>query len=165
MVNCYETRRFPTNKMGVIYVESILFVTIINFQILRVWKMILFRAFSTFQFIYFVLNVTKKRLPPKKRTICELEEPSCSKSQTKIRKIRSISHLSKEYLKSLVNVQQTQIKSLKQKIRCKEKKIKSLNSYIYTLSEDKLVSPVVAEQLKETFSSLTSELIVNHFNN
>ena len=104
-------------------------------------------------------------MAPKKRLTFEddEEQPSGSKSETKVRKL-NISP-SKEDLISLVKLQQVKIKSLQQKVRRKQNKIKSLKDCIDTLSNDKLVSPAVADQLKETFSGLTSDLILNHFNN
>ena len=84
-------------------------------------------------------------------------------NETKVPKLGS--YRGKDDLISLVKLQQVKIKTLQQKVRRKENKIKSLNGYIDTLSEDKLVSPVVADHLKDTFSGLTSYIIVNHFNN
>ena len=43
------------------------------------------------------------------------------------------------------------IKSLQQKVRRKQNKIESLKDYIDKLSEDRLVSPAVADQLKKHF--------------
>ena len=65
------------------------------------------------------------------------------------------SYPSKDDLISLVKLQQVNIKTLQQKVRRKENKIKSLDGYVHTLSKDTLVSPVVADQLKDTFSGLT----------
>ena len=103
-------------------------------------------------------KVAKKRSSPRKRTVYELGEPSCSKTETKVPKLGS--YPSKDDLISLVKLQQVKIKTLQQKVRRKENKIKSLNGYIDTLSKDKLVSPVVADQLKDTFSGFTSDIIV-----
>ena len=111
-------------------------------------------------------KVAGKRFPPKKHMafeIDEVEQPSCITSQKKERKFNTSP--SKEDLISLVKLQQAKIKSLQQKGCRKQNKIKSLKDCIYKLSKDRLLSPAVADQLKETFSGLTLDLIVNHFNN
>ena len=98
----------------------------------------------------------KNRCPPprRKKNRVPAEQTSSSKASP-----------SKQQLKNIIAEKDKNIKILKQKIRRKETKIKSLSQLVDELKKKKLVSEVAAEQLEEAFSGVSSDIIVNHFKN
>lgn len=57
------------------------------------------------------------------------------------------------------------IKSLQQKVRRSSSKVDNLQKVLADLADKNLVRPNVAEALENAFSVLSSEVIMNHFNN
>ena len=76
-----------------------------------------------------------------------------------------ILQITKDNEDSLVRIQRQQDKNAESKFTQKGKKVVSLNDCIKEMKDKELVGPVAAAPLVETFSGLSSEIILNHFNN
>ena len=72
---------------------------------------------------------------------------------------------SKDELKAQVDEQKKKIKSLQQKVRREKKKNKSLSDIIDDMKSQGLLNSDTSAILKESFSGLSSEIIMNHFKN
>ena len=72
---------------------------------------------------------------------------------------------SKEELKSILQKQKKEIKTLKKKVKRKEEKICSLTGLIKDLNEKTLIDQKTVIKLNEHFSGLTLDTIKNQINN
>ena len=72
---------------------------------------------------------------------------------------------SKDKLHKKLEKQRKKIKNLQQQVRQEKKKIKSLMQIIDDMKSSGLLDADITAILKESFSSLTCEIIMNHFKN
>ena len=96
------------------------------------------------------------RRPPSKRN---MTTPSSSVDLSVAKKSKVSP--SKDELKKIIEKQKFEIKTLKQKIRRKEKKITCLSGVLSDLKEKSLINQSTASLLEEKFSGLTLEMIKN----
>ena len=100
------------------------------------------------------------RRPPLKRN---MTTPSSSVDLSVAKKSKVSP--SKDELKKIIEKQKSEIKTLKQKIRRKEKKITCLSGVLSDLKEKSLINQSTASLLEKKFSGLTLEMIKNQLKN
>ena len=113
------------------------------------------------------INKLAKRAPPRRREEPPQKKPKISSDENTKPEKDIIKEL-REQLRSKeikIEEQRCKIKFLQQKVRRKDVKLQSLNKIIGKLKEDSLLKPKVSEVLGDAFSNLSSELILNHYQN
>ena len=103
-----------------------------------------------------------ENLPPSPFQSDVLPEGPSSPKKTKL---EASSSPTKAELKGKIADQKRKIKSLNQRLRRKEKKIRTLSGMYDELAKKKLLKENFVEQLKEMFPGLSAEIITNHFKN
>ena len=118
---------------------------------------------SVFQLPSHLEKSLAKRPPPTKRQFIKTKDTD--ETPAKKKNVDPPRSPTKDELKLLLKTKDKKLKILQQKIRRKEKKVVSLNECIKDMKDKQLVGPVAAAQLEETFSGLSSDIILNHFQN